>query len=552
LTATSEGLSAGPSATMRLEARNISKTFGRHRALRNVSFRLKAGEIHALCGENGSGKSTLIKIISGYYSPDPGGELLIDGRSTHLPTNPNELRRLGVAVVHQDLGLLDRFSVLENVRVGEFGARRFTRMIHWHAERERVRQVLTELGFDIDPDAMVGELSAADRATVAIARALQHHDPQGGVLIFDESSRALPKESLEHFHRLVRSAADRGTAVVLISHQLNEVIEQSDRVTILRDGIIIGDGAPTKDFTEPKLVKLMLGYELKRSARNRKAVGLKPTQRPVLRAEGIRGQILRGVDFCVWSGEILGITGLVGSGFEELPYLIAGSHRAKAGRLYLDGVEVDLARATCNDLLRAGVALVPERRERDGLAMTLSLEENLALPRLKLHGSKVYVGRAWQRQDAEWLVREFGVRLPNPQLPVSHLSGGNQQKVLLGKWMRGDPKLLLLHEPTQGVDVGARRDIFLMLEKAAAGRCAVVLVAKDPNDILSVCSRLLVIRNGDISDELNGDLTFDRIVEAIYGVAPKEHPVEVPRRHPPKAGRASTDLDQLARKGCVL
>ncbi len=495
----------------RLELRALSKTFAASQALRDVSMVVHPREVHGLVGENGSGKSTLVKVLSGYHRPDAGASLWIDGRAVELPVRPAAVRRLGLAVVHQDLGLIDSFSVLENMRVGLFGVRRFSRAIRWRQERELARAALESLGADIDPDADVASLSAAERAEVAIARALQQHEPGRGVIMFDESTRALPPEPRRHFHSLLRGVVGRGGSVLLVSHQLEEVLEHTDRVTVLRDGQVAASGLPTEELSERELIRLMLGRELASESRTRSASAAHGA--PPVEVRGVRGSVVEEATFSIAAGEIVGVTGLLGSGFDELPYLLAGARQAAAGTLSLRGREFELARASVRELLEAGVALVPERRATEGLALTETVLENVTLPRVR----GAHLGRAWQRGETEWVLRELGVRPADPDMLVAQLSGGNQQKVLLGKWLCGQPTLLLLHEPTQGVDVGARRDLERAIGRAADDGAAVLLAGMDTSELAPLCDRVLIMRAGHVGAELEGAFTPEQIIDAVYG-----------------------------------
>ena len=498
----------------RLELRSVSKSFQAVQALRDVSMTVNPGEIHGLVGENGSGKSTLVKILSGYHAPDRGASLAVDGEPVELPVRPAAMRKLGLSVVHQDLGLIDSFSVVENLRVGAFGVRRFSRAIRWRRERELARAALAALGADIDPDTRVAELSIAQRAEVAIARALQYHEGGRGLVMFDESTRALPREPRRHFHSLLRDTVARGGSVLLVSHQLEEVLEHTDRVTVLRDGRVVGSGLRTDGLSEQDLIRLMLGREL-RSRPQRRPAGNSSGARA---AEicGLRGDLVKDATVSVAVGEIVGVTGLLGSGFEELPYLIAGARRAVAGVARVAGREFNLRSASVRDLLDAGVALVPERRAQEGLAFSESLLDNVTLPRMRARGGFGPRGRSWQHDEATRVVRELGVRPADVRIAVGALSGGNQQKVLLGKWLCGEPKLLLLHEPTQGVDVGAREDLERAIRLAAANGAGVILAGMDASELASLCDRVLVMREGRIGLELCGAPSPERIIEAVY------------------------------------
>jgi ribose transport system ATP-binding protein len=502
------------SRRLRLELGGISKSFRAVQALREVSLVVEPGEIHGLVGENGSGKSTLVKILSGYHTPDRGGWLAIDGEPIDLPVRPAAMRKLGVSVVHQDLGLIDSFSVVENMRVGLFGVRRFSRAIHWRRERELARAALAALGADIDADIRVGELSTAERAEVAIARALQYHEDGAGLVMFDESTRALPLQARQHFHSLLREFVARGGSVLLVSHQLEEVLEHTNRLTVLRDGRVVAGSLSTDELSEPELIRLMLGRELGGNSQLPKASKSDAPRAAEIR--GLRGALVKDATLAVASGEIVGVTGLLGSGFEELPYLIAGARRAAAGVAWIAEREINLRASSVRALLDAGVALVPERREKEGLAFSESLLDNITLPRMRGRGRIGPLGRAWQYDEAARVVRELDVRPADVRMAVGALSGGNQQKVLLGKWLCGEPKLLLLHEPTQGVDVGARAELERAIRGAAEKGAGVILAGMDASELAVLCDRVLVMREGRIVSEMEGPLSTERIINAVY------------------------------------
>lgn len=499
----------------RLELRELSKTFGANRALDRVSISVAPGEIHGLVGENGSGKSTLVKVLSGYHAPDPGGSLLIDGQPVELPVRPATVRRYGLSVVHQDLGLIDSFSVVENLRVGMFRAGRLSRAIRWRQERALAHASLSALGAVIDPQALVSQLAPAERAEVAIARAIQHHEPGQGVVMFDESTRALPPDPRRHFHSLVRDIVSRGGSVLLVSHQLEEVLEHTDRVTVLRDGRVVAGAVPTSELSEHELIRLMLGRELNREPRPRRGAAV--SSPPAARVENLSGQHVSEVSLTIAAGEVVGVTGLLGSGFEELPYLLAGARRARRGSLWVGGEIVDLSRPSIRQLLAAGVALVPEHRDQDGLAFSETVLDNVTLPRVRARTRGPLLRRGWQLQEARRVIDELAVRPPDPRMVVGQLSGGNQQKVLLGKWLCGETTLLLLHEPTQGVDVGARRDIETAIGRAARRGSGVLLAGLDAGELAAMCDRVLVLREGRVHRELSGELSPESIIDAVYG-----------------------------------
>jgi ribose transport system ATP-binding protein len=517
VTSTSETVQSGVAQTPRaprLELGRISKSFRAVQALHKVSLAVEPGEIHGLVGENGSGKSTLVKILSGYHNPDRGGSVAIDGVPIEVPVRPAAMRKRGVSVVHQDFGLIDSFTVMENLRVGLFGVGRFSRAIRWPRERELARAALAALGADIAPDVRVAELSTAERAEVAIARALQYHERGRGLVMFDESTRALPLKARQHFHSLLRDFVAHGGSVLLVSHQLEEVLDHTHRVTVLRDGRVVAGGLRTDELSEHQLIRLMLGRELKSNSRRPRAI-----KSGVPRAAeiwGLRGDLVKDAAVSVGIGEIVGVTGLLGSGFEELPYLIAGARTAAAGMARVAGKEFDLKRSAVRELLEAGLALVPERREKEGLAFSESVLDNVTLPRMRARGGIGPLRRSWQQDEAARVVRELDVRPADVRITVGALSGGNQQKVLLGKWLCGEPKLLLLHEPTQGVDVGARLELERAIRGAAANGTGVILAGMDASELACLCDRVLIMREGRIVSELDGVLSPERIINAVY------------------------------------
>jgi ribose transport system ATP-binding protein len=502
----------------RLEVAHLSKAFGSARVLREIGLRIAPGELHGLVGQNGCGKSTLVKILTGIYTPDPGGAVTVDGQPLALPVRPLDARAAGLSVVHQNLGLVDDRTVWENVRLGRFrAAGRLSRRIDGNAERQAVEEVLARLGADVDVNEKVSELSAEDRAAVAIARAMQDHKPGGGLIIFDESTRALRKEARARFFELVDGVIKGGASVLLISHQLEEVVAVTDRVTVLRDGTVVETGIPTKETDEASLTRLMLGRHLLTHTR----VDSHAQDETVALVRGLAVRSVHGFDLELKKGEIVGLTGLVGSGAVAAAEAIGGARQAQAGRLTVNGKDLNLAagRGSTEDFIKAGVAFVAERRLEQGLAAELSIAQNLTLPRVRSKGGRLRIGGGWQADETAAMIAKLDIKPPEPNKPVGTLSGGNQQKVLLGKWLAGKPDLLVLHEPTQAVDVGARHDIIAAIREAAAGGCAVVISSIDAADLAVLSDRVLVFRDGAVADELTGDLDQDTIIHATFGSA---------------------------------
>lgn len=497
---------------MRLEARGISKTFGANTVLRDAELVIRPGEIHALIGQNGSGKSTLVKVLTGYHAPDEGGSLRVDNEALALPVRWSQAQQAGISVVHQDLGLLDHLSVAENIGIGGYKAHPVTRTIDWAAQREVARRVLRRLGLDIDPQTPVGRLSAAQRAEVAIARALRDQRSGEGLVVLDEATRALPREELSAFHDLLRRVVADGSSVLMVSHNLDEVLSISDRVTVLRDGAVAGAGVSTADADESSLARLMLGRSVDAVTRR---TGQVAPDASSLRVSGLSGEGVDGLDLEVRAGEVVGLTGLPGTGFESVPYLLTGARSASSGTVSVDGRTVAAAAMSVARSIRSGVVLVPEGRIREGLAVDLSLRDNVALPNLRRRGRPWHVGRGWQRSESNHYIERLDIRTTGPEALVKELSGGNQQKVLLGKWLSVLPSYLVLHEPTQAVDVGARRDILTTIGEAADRGIGVLYVSIEPSDLVEVCDRVLVHHPGRPLTELR-TTDPDVLLEAIY------------------------------------
>jgi ribose transport system ATP-binding protein len=508
---------AGQSDTPWVSARGVSKTFGPTTVLHAVDFDVLPGEIHGLVGQNGSGKSTLIKILSGVHAADAGASIKVGGQVLSNPARSAELRRHGLAFVHQDLGLADEQSVTENVRLGQYRVSRFLRRIDWKAEREEARRTLEGLHAAFDPSCLVSSLPPGERAVVAIARALQNLKPGSGCIVFDESTGSLPREVLPDFYRTVRDLAERGTAVVIVSHRLDEIMTLTDRVTVLQDGRVVAAGVATSSLTEATLAQIVLGreIELERDLRTAKAnAGAKP--HPVrLHIGALTTPTLRDFELEVRAGEIVGVTGPTNSGYEELAHALGGILTDARGELTIDQQTIGLPIDGPLDLIRAGIALVPEERLREGLAATLTAQENLTLPRVTARG-RALLRRGWQDDEFARAVELLGIVPANPALPIASFSGGNQQKTMFAKWLLNRPRVLVLHEPTQGVDVGARMDLLRAVEATALEGASVLVCSIEPQDLAFICDRVVVVRDGTAVRELVAPLTASDITSAVY------------------------------------
>jgi ribose transport system ATP-binding protein len=492
-----------------LELRDVRKSFGGTHALAGANLLVRPGEVHGLLGQNGSGKSTLLRVLAGFHAPD-GGELWVRGERVELPLEPGRFRELGLAFVHQDLALVLELSVTENLLVSRLahGGR-----IRWRAERARAAAMLTRHGLEgIDVTAPVGRLTPMQRALLAIVRAIEElradeHDAP--LLVLDEPTAFLPDEGVARLFALVRELVAGGASVLLVTHDLDEVRGVCDRATVLRDGRDVGT-VEVADSEDADLVELIIGHRLERRAPASRAV----REDVALRVRGLGGAIIAGVDLELHAGEVLGVTGLVGSGFEEVPRVLFGAVRGR-GRLTLDGRELDLAEMTPGAAMAAGLAFVPADRQAEASVGSLSVADNVTATTLPAYRPALLSRRRMRTATGE-LGARFGVRPNDPRLPFGALSGGNQQKAVLAKWLQGRPALLLLEEPTQGVDVGAREQIFEAIRAAAAGGAAVICASADYEELAAVCARVAIVARGRIVSELDGaELSKERIAEQV-------------------------------------
>ena len=497
----------------RLEVSGLSKTFSGVTVLADAHVSVRAGEIHGLIGQNGSGKSTLIKLVSGVHKPDPGGEMLLDGERIGPPVHGDKLHLQGLSFVHQDLGLVSDLTVRENVRVGRHATRTLAKWIDKAGDRKACLETFAFLGVDIDPDVPVSALAPSQRAAVAVARALQDREVGHGVIVFDESSRAIPHEALPAFYDMVRTLAAQGTSVLMVSHNLHEVLELCDRVTVLRNGRVVESGVATGDLTQADLTRMVLGREhdvddliAQYPAR--------PTSFEV-RVDGVSGGLVRDVSFSLHGGEVVGVMGTADAGAADLPRLLGGAARGH-GSIRVNHQVLDLHTSRPRHFLQTGVAFIPQDRNREGLSGAESIEDNVTLPHLKNRGHVLWTGQRWRREETEHVLEKFDVQPPDRRARVGSLSGGNAQKVLFGKWLLGNPALLVLDEPTQAVDVGARSALLLATRRAAADGAAVIYCSAEVDDLVAVCDRVVVLRGGRVAAEYTAPFDADTLLDSMF------------------------------------
>jgi ribose transport system ATP-binding protein len=496
-----------------LSVRGVSKTFVARRVLKDFSLTIMPGEVRGLLGQNGSGKSTFIKILAGYQDADPSAEIEVGGEPVSQPIHPSDPQRLGMAFVHQHLGLVPSETVLENFLVGNFHSRRGWR-IPWRAERARVRAALADFGLDLPLDLPVGSLPEVEQAMLAIVRALEHlQGRESGLLVLDESTAYLPRDGLDRLFGIVREIASRGFGVLFVTHRLEEVFAITSRVSVLRDGALVADEA-TDRYDQPALVEQILGFSLDQLYPD---PGDRVRPERLLRAEGLRGNVAREVSFEVGKGEIVGMTGLLGMGWEEVPYLVFGAVPDAEGQVALDGEEIEIADLEPRAAVGRGLALLPADRQRASGVGEATVLENLTLPTLGEFFDRGFIHLRREARVGGAMLEEFDVRPPDPTRKLATLSGGNQQKVLFAKWFCSKPKVFLLHEPTHGIDVGAKKQIFGRIRDAADEGAGVVIASTEYEDLAHICDRVLVFRDGRVVAELTaGELTQERIVERSF------------------------------------
>jgi ribose transport system ATP-binding protein len=496
-----------------LEARHFSKRFGGTLALDDVSLSIDSGSAHGLVGHNGSGKSTFIKILGAYHTPEPGAELTIDGKSIRLPLAPGLFRSLGMAFVHQDPGLVGSLSVVENLRIGALAQQRLKR-IAWAAEVRRCEALLHEFGMAVDPRAAVETLRPWQRPMLAIIRAVDEvrqlqaeTGVQRGILILDEPTANLADSNVGQLFDVVSRVQQAGFGVLFVSHDLDEVLAVTNHVTELRDGRVAGSG-PTSGFSRDDLVRLIVGHDILPAGAR--------TARPswtdhLMDVQNLSGSAVRKADLSIAPGEILGVSGLIGSGFAEIGPMLIGALPAQTGRMRLRTKTHELPGMTPAAAINAGICYVPGERLREGCIGELTVSENVTLPVLRRFFRGWLRGREIDGHARAQLQR-LAVRPPDPALPLEALSGGNQQKVLLAKWLQLAPALLILQEPTQGVDVGAREQIFTIIREFAERGGGVLCLSGDHEQLALLCQRVLIFRRGRVAAELTGpDVTKDKI-----------------------------------------
>lgn len=484
-----------------VELENVSKSFPGVKALDDVTFNLKSGEVLALLGENGAGKSTLMKILSGVYTKD-SGTMKIFGEEVE-DMDPVKAQELGVAIIHQELNMCNHLTVAENIFLGREIIKRGVL-----AEKEMNREaqrVLDRLNVDIDPNTLVGDLSVSKQQMVEIAKALSTN---AKILIMDEPTSALTSNEIEELFKIINKLKSEGHGIVYISHRLEELAHIVDRVMILRDGQYI-TSLNYKDTNLDEIISYMVGREItEKFPRIETKRGKK-----ILEVENLNsGKDVRDISFSLYEGEIVGISGLVGAGRTETTRVLFGVDPKDSGKVYIDGKEVEIKKPM--DSINAGMVLVPEDRKKDGLCTKLSIKDNISLPNLDLLSSKLGVINRKKEEDlTEKTVKDLDIRLANVDSDAEGLSGGNQQKIVVGKWLARNSKVVMFDEPTRGIDVAAKVEIYNLMNELKRNGIGVLFVSSELPEILGMSDRILVMADGKITKELDiEDATQDKIL----------------------------------------
>ena len=490
-----------------LELRGIRKAFSGLVALHDATLTLRAGSVHALVGENGAGKSTLIKVLAGVYTPDEG-EILLDGRPVSF-ANPAQARDAGVAVIYQEPTLFPDLSVAENIFMGRHPRDPRLRRIQWAELHRAVAELLGQVGLHLDPRERVRGLSVADQQLVEVAKALSLH---ARVLVMDEPTASLTPGEVERLFGIVNRLRDQGVAIVFIGHRLEEIFAVSDRITVLRDGQYVGS-YDTAALDPPKVVSLMVGRALN-TLYEREHGDLGPV---ALRVAGLgRAGVFEDISFEVRRGEIVGLAGLVGAGRSEVARAIFGIDPLDAGEVWLDGRSVRFSSARA--AVSAGLAYVPEDRQAQGLILPLPIAHNVTLPLLREMARGGLLQPRKERHLAEEYGRRLRLRARSVRQPARDLSGGNQQKVVLAKWLATRPHVLILDEPTRGIDVGAKAEVHRLMGELAAAGLAILMISIELPEILAMSDRILTMREGRLVGEFARDeATPERVMAAAAG-----------------------------------
>jgi ribose transport system ATP-binding protein len=474
-----------------LEVNRISKSFPGVKALDQVDFSIRSGEVHALVGENGAGKSTLMKILAGIYTPDEGN-IVYQGNTVNF-RNPFQAIQEGIILIHQELSLVQELTVAENIFLGQLPLKTLGR-VDWKRLSDKTNRIVAQLKCDFKPFDLVNTLSIAYQQMVEIGRALSH---EAQLIIFDEPTASLTDSEVEVLFENINNLKKKGTAIVYITHKMDEIFKISDRITVLRDGRKTGT-LQTRDTDRNEVISLMIGRELTEFYQTTtKEIG-----KEVLRIEKLnRDNFVKNVSFQIRAGEVLGLYGLVGAGRSETAESIFGIVQADSGKIFLEGKEVKIPNP--KKAVTLGLGLVPENRKLQGLILGMACDDNLTLPRLDSMQKLGFLKNSIQNDLFREYAEKLSISTPGPKQPVAKLSGGNQQKIVIGKWISLNPKLLILDEPTRGIDVGSKAEIHRLIGQMAGDGIAVLVISSEMPEIIGVSDRIITMREGRVTGEFN-------------------------------------------------
>ena len=477
---------------MNIEMKGINKSFGTNQVLKDAGFFLKDGEIHALMGENGAGKSTLMKILTGVYTRD-AGTVIVDGQEV-VYHNPQEAEKAGIVFIYQELNVLFDLTVEENLFMGKEITKKFG-ICDKKAMRAKAQEIMDRMGVNIPVDAVMSDLSVGQQQMVEICKALM---VDAKVLIMDEPTAALTQSETEVLFEVINSLRAKGVSIVYISHRMEEIFELCDRITILRDGTYI-DTKYIKDITMDDVVQMMIGREIgERFPKREPCIG-----EEVFRVQGLTHEkLFKDVSFSVHAGEVLGVSGLMGAGRTEIMQAIFGNLPIVSGKIFIEGKEVSIRNP--RQAIDAGIGFITEDRKTEGLLLEKSIAENIEIANLNKVSKNTVINLKKRGELVKRGIEEFRIRCFGPDHECGNLSGGNQQKVVLAKWIYTDPKILILDEPTRGVDIGAKKEIYNVINELAAKGVAVIMVSSELPEVLGMSDRVMVVHEGHVTGIING------------------------------------------------
>ncbi|WP_339182567.1 sugar ABC transporter ATP-binding protein [Oceanobacillus sp. FSL W7-1293] len=491
---------------MLVELRNIQKSFGKNHVLKDVSLSIKAGEICALLGENGAGKSTLMNILGGIHQPD-AGKLYINGSGVNL-TGPEQSINMGISFIHQELNLINDLPIYENMFLERDYKKGFRRVQHQKMIQE-TKEIFERMHVDLDPRMLVKELDSSYKQIIEICRAISMN---ASVIIMDEPTTSLTDSEIERVFTMMRRLRNQQVGIIFISHKLKEVIEVCDTYAVLRDGRLVSEGQVC-DVTTKELARFMVGYDV----RTDQLVQQRNRGEEILRAEKLTyTAAFSNISFSIYQGEVVGFTGLLGDGRSELFQSIFGANDISSGKLFLYGKEINIH--TTMDAVKNGIAYLPRNRKENAIIKDMDILENSAIASWKLYAKWGIIQHSIHQEKLDALQKQLKIRMTDSSNSILNLSGGNQQKVVLAKWLSTDPRILILDNPTQGVDVGAKEDIYDIILRLADEGIGVIILSSEANEILRLCNRTYVMYHGQLQGKLEGEAMNEQsIMELATG-----------------------------------